>query len=207
MLAPNDKIVSGEYRMACPPKKPGGLFLFLLLVCGVIKSVEGNSKDGGADWKVGGVRFKMTLPSIVMLLGFLLFRKRVRKIWKDFWVTMKVYEFFDDAFLDFKDRTEISQKYFDTMHSFLWSRIMNNEWLLDWEDPEIRVEVFFLQFERNINQLLSESRTDGEALLNYYRSCCCSKVMSENFVSSDYEFDCNSLGDSEVDSWTGDDSV
>ena len=127
----------------------------------------------------------------MMLLGFLLLRKRMRKIWNDFWVTMKVYEIFDDAFLDFKDRTEISSKYFETLHSFLWSRIMNNEWLLDWEDPEIRVEVFFLQFERNINQLLSESRTDGEALLKYYRSCR-SKVMSENLVSSDYEFDCNS---------------
>ena len=63
-----------------------------------------------------------------------------------------------------------------------------------------------MKFKRNINQLLSESRTDGEALLNYYRSCR-NKIISENLVSSDYGFDCDSWGDSEVDSWSGDESV
>ena len=83
---------------------------------------------------------------------------------------------------------------------------MNNKWLLDWEDPESRVETFFLEFERNIDRLLFESRTDGEALFTYYRSFR-GTITSEILNSSDSKFDCNSWGDSEVDSWPGDDSV
>ena len=35
--APNDKTVSGEYELARPLKKPGGLNLILLLFSGAIK--------------------------------------------------------------------------------------------------------------------------------------------------------------------------
>ena len=89
--------------LACPPKKPRGMCLFLLLVCGTIKSVESNSNDGGPDWKGGGFRLMISLPFLVMLLWFLLFRKRVCKIWKDFLITIMVYEIIDDTFLEFKD--------------------------------------------------------------------------------------------------------
>ena len=62
--APNDKTISGEYVLArppktpggiccvlapnCiyrPPKKPGNLLLFVMLVSGVIDKVEGNSVE------------------------------------------------------------------------------------------------------------------------------------------------------------------
>ena len=41
MLVSTDKTVSGEYVLACPPKKPGGVYLFLLMVSGAINCVEG----------------------------------------------------------------------------------------------------------------------------------------------------------------------
>ena len=41
VLVPTDKTVSGEYVLARPPKKPGGVYLFLLMVSGAINCVEG----------------------------------------------------------------------------------------------------------------------------------------------------------------------
>lgn len=82
---------------------------------------------------------------------------------------------------------------------------MRGVWLLDWEDPEIRVEAFFVNVERDINRLLSESLTEDEALLKYiFRKT----TTSDGSVFSDSEFDYNSCGDvSEVDSLFEGDSV
>ena len=73
------------------------------------------------------------------------------KIWKDFWVTIKVYELFDDGCQEFRERPEICYKCVSLLCNFLWLRLMGEAWLLDWEDPEIRVEAFSLKFERDID--------------------------------------------------------
>ena len=84
---------------------------------------------------------------------------------------------------------------------------MGEAWLLDWEDPEIRVEEFFLNVERDINRLFSKSLTKDEALFKYVRSFRRTST-SDDSVSSDSNCDCNSWEDfSEVDSLSEEDSV
>ena len=81
---------------------------------------------------------------------------------------MKVYELLGESFEKYKTRTEISQKHFEVLHGILWSQIMGDQWLLDCKDPETRVGVFMLEFERSIDRLLAESGTEEEALVRYY---------------------------------------
>ena len=115
-------------------------------------------------------RSRWIMLPLVILLDALAHRKTVSKIWKDLWVTIEILQIFDKEFVNFWDRVEISQKYSDTLNKVLASRLMGDAWLLDWEDPEIRVEAFFLNVERDINRFLSELQTEDEALFRYFCS-------------------------------------
>ena len=124
-----DKVAGGEYRLECPPKKPGGmccvlapnckkdrdkyffdrlprmskgLLLFAMLFSGEIEHVEGKSIDAEASFKDGVWRSLLNVTLLAILLGIVLCRKKVLKIWKDFWITMEVYDLFDDKFKEFR---------------------------------------------------------------------------------------------------------
>ena len=96
--ASNDKKISGEYVLSRPPKKPGGWQVVMLLLCGVIKCVEGNSDyknrdlNGGAFGSVmRGWPFAMLVGCL--LLGLLLFRKKARKSWKIFGLRLRLCKY------------------------------------------------------------------------------------------------------------------
>ena len=103
------------------------------------------------------------------LLGALLSRKKLRKIWKKFWLTVDVYDFFEKRFQYLIVRFEISQKNARTLRKCLWSRLKGDAPLLDWVEPEIRVESFFVNVERDMKQLFSKYGAEGEALVKYMR--------------------------------------
>ena len=53
--------------------------------------------------KEGVWRSILTVSLFAILLGSLLCQKKVLKIWKDFWITMEVYDLFDDTFKEFRE--------------------------------------------------------------------------------------------------------
>ena len=111
VLGSTDKTVSGEYVLARPPKKPGGVYLFLLMVSGVINCVE-SKRDYDEPYRGENFsRCAMILLSFVMLLLIFLFWERGRDIWNRFRITTKVYELFDDKFNEFRGGLNISDEY------------------------------------------------------------------------------------------------
>ena len=65
---------------------------------------------------------------------------------------MEAEELFEKYFDEFIVRFEVSQKSTHAADLILWNRLMGDDWLLDWDDPERRVESFFLKVEMDINQ-------------------------------------------------------
>ena len=111
----------------------------------------------------------MDVLMCVALLGMLSHRKELRKIWNKFWLTVDVYDLFEKRFQYCIVRFEISQENARTLRKCLWSRLTGDARLLDWDEPEFRVESFFLNVERDMKQLFSEYGAEGEALVKYMR--------------------------------------
>ena len=63
----------------------------------------------------------------VMLLGGLSFRKKLSKIWTDFWITMKVVEIFDEKFEELWAVFGISREYECLLRKALLTQLMGDD--------------------------------------------------------------------------------
>ena len=75
----------------------------------------------------------------MILLGCFSFRKKVRKLWKDFWITMEIFELYEKKFDEFRGGFEICPKSTAVADKILWSRLLGDMWLFD-EDATLRGE-------------------------------------------------------------------
>ena len=142
------KYIKSESARA--PRKLWGLPLFFLLLSVATKCVDGYNINGELNSHGDVWLHFVDVLMCVTLLGALLSRKKLRKIWKKFWLTVDVYELFEKRFQHLIVRFEICQENARTLRKCLWLRLKGNVRLLDWVEPEIRVESFFLNVERDM---------------------------------------------------------